>query len=170
MLIRLYSETNLLLDDVEFHPGINIILGKYSGDKEARGINGIGKSSLVRLIDYAFLSEKAQKIFSKPLYDFLREEDHNIVLEFRVKDRNYFIKRHFRKDDSVYFGETPDDLGEYRKSELKSILLDKLFPIKDNKIFFEGKRFRSLMNFFVKDDLENLKRINPLNFVSPGSK
>jgi uncharacterized protein YydD (DUF2326 family) len=54
MLIRIYSETNLI-DAVPFHNGINIILGKYSGDKEARGINGIGKSTLVRLVDFTLL-------------------------------------------------------------------------------------------------------------------
>jgi hypothetical protein len=60
MLIRIYSETNLI-DAVPFHNGINIILGKYSGDKEARGINGIGKSTLVRLVDFTLLSGKAEK-------------------------------------------------------------------------------------------------------------
>ena len=170
MLIRLYSETNLLLKDVKFHPGINIILGKYSGAKETTGINGIGKSSLVRLIDYAFLSDNAKKVFFRPRYNFLREEGHNIVLEFKVRDRNYFIKRYFKKDDKVYFGKTPRDFDEYSGSELKSILLDILFPIKDNKIFLQGRRFRSLMNFFIKDDLENQKRIEPLKFIHPHSK
>ena len=62
MLNRIFSNTNLILNDVTFQPGINIILGKYSGNKEALGINGIGKSSLVRLIDYALLSDFSQKI------------------------------------------------------------------------------------------------------------
>lgn len=68
MLIRIYSETNLI-DAVPFHNGINIILGKYSGDKEARGINGIGKSTLVRLVDFTLLSGKAEKDLLKK-YDF----------------------------------------------------------------------------------------------------
>ncbi|MBI5676260.1 MAG: hypothetical protein HZC48_10625 [Nitrospirae bacterium] len=80
MLVQLYSETDLLLKAFRFEPGINIILGKYSGDRENKGINGIGKSSLVRLIDYAMLSNSAEKRFSQPKYDFLRIENHNLRL------------------------------------------------------------------------------------------
>ena len=64
MLIRLYSDTNLF-KTVSFHNGINIILGSYSDEVDARGINGIGKSSLVRLIDFVLLSGKAEKIFNQ---------------------------------------------------------------------------------------------------------
>ena len=68
MLQKLFSNTGLI-DDVIFHSGINIILGKYSKDKEAQGINGIGKSTLIRLIDFAFLSDSAQKIFLNKKYE-----------------------------------------------------------------------------------------------------
>lgn len=166
MLDKLYSETGLLVRDVEFHPGINIILGKYSGDNKARGINGIGKSSLVRLIDYAFISDKAEKIFNKPQYDFLRTENHNIVLEFKVEDQTFFIKRYFQKTDIIYFGKDPNDLNEYNSTDMKKILMAKLFPVENNSVFLEGTRFRSLMNFFIKDDLKNQERIDPTNFVS----
>ena len=39
LLHRLYSDTHLF-DEVEFIKGINIILGKYSGEQEGREING----------------------------------------------------------------------------------------------------------------------------------
>ena len=92
MLIKIYSETNLI-DTVPFHNGINIILGKYSGDKAARGINGIGKSTLVRLVDFTLLSGKAEKRFGHKKYDFLRDDEHTITLEFEVQGQKYFIKR-----------------------------------------------------------------------------
>ncbi|MFI5136891.1 MAG: DUF2326 domain-containing protein, partial [Sphingobacteriales bacterium] len=66
-----------MVKDISFEPGINIVLGKYSGDKEAKGINGIGKSSLVRLINFCFLSASAEKIFIQPKYDFLKKGEHN---------------------------------------------------------------------------------------------
>ena len=169
MLVRLYSDTGLLLENVDFRPGINIILGKYSGDREASNINGIGKSSLVRLINYTLLCDRAKKIFSKPVYDFLREEKHRITLEFKVKGETFFIERDFKKEEKIYFGRNPIDFEEYTKGELKAILMDKLFPIKDRNIFVEGKQFRSLMSFFVKDDLDNQKRTDPLNFIAPTS-
>ena len=74
-LKRLYSETGLF-EEVEFHTGINIILGKYSGEKEARGVHGIGKSTLVRLIDFAFLSTQVKELFNTRKYGFLN--GHNV--------------------------------------------------------------------------------------------
>jgi len=54
MLKRLSSLTGLFQEAFEFHPGINLIVGKYSARREpdsSGGVNGIGKSSLIRLIE-----------------------------------------------------------------------------------------------------------------------
>lgn len=165
MLIRIYSDTNLI-DAVPFHNGINIILGKYSEDKEARGINGIGKSTLVRLVDFTLLSGKAEKRFSQKKYDFLRDEEHTITLEFEIQEQKYFIKRSFADTKKVFFGKRPDVLDEYEKSEMPKVLEGIFFPTESNEVFFEGKRYGTLMEFFVKDDLQNQQRADPLNFVS----
>ncbi|HBI87587.1 MAG TPA: DUF2326 domain-containing protein, partial [Sphingobacterium sp.] len=165
MLIKIYSETNLI-DTVPFHNGINIILGKYSGDKEARGINGIGKSTLVRLVDFTLLSGKAEKRFAQKKYDFLRDDDHTITLEFDIQGQKYFIKRGFSDTKKIFFGKRPDALDEYEKPEMLKVLEGIFFPTENNEVFFEGKRYGTLMEFFVKDDLQNQQRADPLNFVS----
>ncbi|MCW5924777.1 MAG: DUF2326 domain-containing protein [Saprospiraceae bacterium] len=164
MLVRLYSETNLLLHDVPFEPGINIVLGRYSGKKEATGVNGIGKSSLVRLINYCFLSRSAEKIFESNQYEFLRKDEHNIALEFQMGGKRYFIKRYFAEKSKVHFGTRPDRLEMYEKQEAKEVLNNIFFPTVDSRVVLEGNRFGTLLNFFVKDDLENQKRIEPLDF------
>ena len=172
MLIRLYSETDLLLKPVVFTSGINIILGKYSKSKnevKGKGINGIGKSSLVRLVDFLLLSNAAEKIFLQARYDFLRSDKHNAVLEFKQNEVTYFVKRTFGKEDDVFFGTSSNDLMGYKKQELKKILAGIFFPFQDDKVFFEGERYGTLMDFFIKDDLENQQRIDPLNF-SQGTK
>lgn len=148
-----------------FEPGLNIILGKYSGDKDQRGINGIGKSSLVRLINYSLLSDSSEKRFSKEKYDFLRKEKHNIILELKINNETHFIKRYFAEKDKIYFGTKYNSLEEYSKTELKKILINKLFPIENNDVFFEGNKFGTIMSFFIKDDLENQRRVDPLNFL-----
>lgn len=165
MLIRIYSDTNLI-DTVPFHNGINIVLGKYSEDKEARGINGIGKSTLIRLIDFTLLSGKAEKRFSQRKYDFLRDDEHTITLELEVQGQKYFIKRSFADTKKIFFGKQPDALDEYEKSEMPKVLEGIFFPTENNEVFFEGKRYGTLMEFFVKDDLQSQQRVDPLNFVS----
>jgi uncharacterized protein YydD (DUF2326 family) len=166
MLIRLYSETNLLVQNVNFEPGINIIYGKYSEEKEAKGINGIGKSSLVRLINYMLLSDSAEKEFNKPKYNFLRDDNHSLVLEFESKGKKYFIQRTFIDTDIIYFGTNPVRMEEYSKSELLSILSGLLFPVENSEVYIEGNRFRTLMQFFIKDDIQNKKRADATDFFN----
>lgn len=165
MIKRLFSNTGLLVKDFKFHSGINIILGKYSGEKEATGVNGIGKSTLIRLIDYAFLSDSAQIIFSNKKYDFLREEEHNIFLEFEIDNKPFFIKRDFNPKSNIYFGSSLNSLDEFEKTELKSILTNLFLPVEKDDVFFDGNKFRTIFDFFIKDDLDNQKRFEPLNFL-----
>ncbi len=53
---------------------------------------------------------------------------------------------------------------------MAKILESVFFPTENNEVFFEGKRYGTLMEFFVKDDLQNQQRIDPLNFVSYNAK
>lgn len=165
MIKRLFSNTGLLLKDYKFHSGINIILGKYSGKKKATGVNGIGKSTLIRLIDYSFLSDSAQKIFSNKKYDFLRKEEHDIILKFEIDNKTYFIKRDFNKKSNIYFGTSLNKLDEFEKTEFKTVLTNLFLPVENDDVFFKGERFRTIFNFFIKDDLDNQKRFDPLNFM-----
>ncbi|MCF6269912.1 MAG: DUF2326 domain-containing protein [Melioribacteraceae bacterium] len=165
MIKRLFSNTGLLLKDYKFHSGINIILGKYSGKKEATGVNGIGKSTLIRLIDYTFLSDSAQKIFSNKKYDFLRKDEHDIILEFEIDNRTYFIKRDFHKKSDIYFGTSLNKLDGFEKTDFKTVLTNLFLPVEKDDVFFDGNKFRTIFDFFIKDDLDNQKRFDPLNFL-----
>ena len=166
MLIKLYSDTGLLVKNIDFEPGINIIYGKYSGNKEAKGINGIGKSSLVRLINYMLLSDSAEKEFNKTKYNFLRDEGHSLTLEFDAANKKHFINRRFSNNKIIYYGLSPNTLYEYEKPELLVVLSGLLFPVVNNEVYLEGNKFRSLLQFFIKDDIHNKERKDPTNFLS----
>jgi len=135
MLKKIFSRTGLLIKDFEFHPGINIILGRYSGGRDSTGVNGIGKSTLIRLIDFCFLSDSAEKIFNGTKYSFLREEDHNIILEFDFQKKTYFIQRQFHPKAPILFGGSLGEMEEFEKSELKSILTNLFFEVENNDVF-----------------------------------
>ena len=161
-LKRLYSETGLF-DEVEFKEGLNIILGKYSSTNKE--INGIGKSTLIRLIDYCLLSRTAKnKFFNVKTFPFL--DNHNVVLEFYIEDEIYFIKRFFNKKE-ILFGKIDNtNVHEYSEKELKSVLGDIFFKAYNNT-YYENKWFRSLIRFFIKDDLNHQVRKAPYNFLNP---
>lgn len=165
MLEELYSDTGLLNNDVEFRAGINIILGKYSRKKQESGINGIGKSSLIRLIDYALLSDGADKMFAQEKYAFLRDENHTITLKLKIAGESHYIRRSFGKNKKIIgFGKSQSQIVDYELLEIRSILLGKMFPITEQAIRYEGERFRTLFNFFIKDDLDQRQRKDPMDF------
>lgn len=165
MLEELYSDTGLLNKNVEFRSGINIILGKYSNKKQESGINGIGKSSLIRLIDYALLSVGADKMFAHGKYAFLRDENHTLTLKLKISGESYYIRRSFGKMKGIVgFGKSQNQIVDYEFQEIRSILLNKMFPITEEAIRYEGERFGTLLNFFIKDDLDQRQREDPLDF------
>lgn len=63
---KLYSENNIF-DEVEFHDGVNIILGeKYDNSTiTGRKTNGVGKSMSIEFLDFCFLSDYEKSRISK---------------------------------------------------------------------------------------------------------
>lgn len=164
-LNRLYSETGLF-DEVRFHPGINVVLGKYSGAE--RSVNGIGKSTLVRLVDFAFLASTPGALAPEK-NKFL--QDHNVILEFTLGGSVFEIKRSFSDLRVAYFGEKGASLTDYTVQELRDVLGTKffmsgLYP----GAYATSQWFRSLMRFFIKDDIDRRRQDQPVNFVSPTTR
>lgn len=169
MLKRLYSPTKLLVKDITFHAGINLIIGEYSHTDRRLGTNnGIGKSSVVRLIDYLLLSESAARFFQQKKYDFLREEGHTICLDVLVKGELLKITRDFDTRKKLVHLKRGDGVQlPYTTSEAAAMLSEVFFPQTKHRLL-PGMRFGSLMTFYVKDDLENLTRKNPIGWLSHG--
>jgi len=165
ILKKLYSDTELI-NPVVFKEGINIILGRYSRSTN-KEINGIGKSTLVRLIDYCFLSTKAKNDYFNPnQYPFL--ERHSITLRFEIDGIDFEITRFFSESNRILFGKE-GNLQEYSESELKEILSSEFFK-SYNPTYYEPSWFRSLMKFFIKDDINHHERRVSYNFVSPHTR
>ncbi len=167
MLSRLWSPTNLLIRTIFFKPGLNLIIGRYSGPVQDRGINGIGKSSVVRLIDYLLVSETAEKNFAQAKYAFLREERHEVCLDLESEGVAIQIRRSFREPSQVYIRRSTEPEYSYTKEEAREILGGIFFP-KTEVRQYPGHRYRSLMQFFIKDDLNNQKRLDPIAFLTHG--
>ena len=123
ILKKIYSQPKLF-DEVEFHSGINFIMGIYEKtkkDKRERGLNGVGKSTLIRLIDFALLSDESKaKNFDIRKNDFLKGI--SIILEFEAWDKEYIIKRSFENNNNPQFGKNITKLVEYNINDLRKIL------------------------------------------------
>lgn len=158
-LYRLYSKTGLF-KEIKFSDGLNIIFGKCS-DIRRSSDNGIGKSSVVRMIDYALTGDNSKKTFKLKKYDFLK--GHTITLEFFLENEKYFINRDFVNFNKIGFGKE-NDINEYTEKEIRKILGAKFLCMDNYNGFIDNKWFRTLMRFFVKDDLKSFSRATPTNF------
>lgn len=166
-LTRIYSDTDLF-DEVTFRRGLNIVLGSPSGQHSGRELNGVGKSTLVRMIDLAFCGQTPRAYFTSDKAAFLR--DHSYVLEFTVKDKTYRIRRDFGNLKSTLFSEASSDWSEYTEPELKDILATLLIVDDTYNGTVDTSWFRSLMRFFIKDDKTFHARIDPVNFVHQSTR
>lgn len=163
ILKRLYSNTGLF-EEVRFHKGINIIQGVYkrSSERDRGGLNGIGKSTLIRLIDFALLSNVSEnKHFDVNEYDFLKT--HSVTLEFEFEGKSYIVERKFDNPTNPLFGTESSFLKSYNEADLR-IALGNIFFEKCSEQLFEKSWFRDLIKFFIKDDLNYNSRTDPLKF------
>lgn len=119
ILKRIYSNTNLF-SEIKFKPGINIIEGVIDRSKSKhRGLNGIGKSTLVRLIDFALISDTSKgSYFDVRDYDFLKP--HSVTLEFEAEGMSYYINRKFDDPTNPMFGMDSSSLKTCTENELKT--------------------------------------------------
>lgn len=167
LLKRIFSEPKTLFDEVKFKRGINVILGVYSKKtKEKSDVNGVGKSTLIRLIDFTLLSNIG-KIkyfnFKNPKVKFL--EGFSVILEFEAFGEIYYIKRSFDNPDEPEFGNTVSKLDKFEISDLRRILGKIFFGNQEFKGDYDNIWFRNLIKFFIKDDLISHEREDPLKFT-----
>lgn len=99
-LVKLYSKPSIF-DEIQFHDGVNIILGEKSEDiKKTKKTNGVGKSICVEFINFCLLKEfnntRLSKISSCDL-------DYNtaIFLDIEIDDKFVTIKRTLANYDFV---------------------------------------------------------------------
>ncbi|WP_373741613.1 DUF2326 domain-containing protein [Neisseria sp.] len=166
MLKKLWSPTGLLLQDINFKQGLNLIIGSAK-DGQSHGTNGIGKSSIVRLIDYLLLSSDTAKIFDEKKYAFLKEQGHQVCLLLENGGELLEIRRSFGEPKKVYIRENIQAEYPYEIEEAKKLLSRKFFPQSTERKYPEGS-YRNLMNFFVKDDLTSVKRNDPIAYLQHG--
>ncbi|PXV59400.1 uncharacterized protein YydD (DUF2326 family) [Dysgonomonas alginatilytica] len=148
-LLKLYSEPHGLFDEVEFVNGINFVYGKKDSNNPKESINSIGKSTFLDLLDFCLLASY-QKSHNPRLFaakDILSGYD--IVLEFRIDDIRYIIKRCVDDIKRVKFG-TVGNIEVYDIDVLKKHLGQLIFNQDDYSGKFFPKWYRSLINFYLK--------------------
>ena len=144
--------------------------GVQSGDRNGRELNGVGKSTLVRLVDYAFIGTEAKSYFRQERTDFLRAEEHSITLTFEDEKAQYQIRRDFSRSDGVEFAKIGTSFSCYSEAEMKDILAPLMLVDPEYSGHVDTAWFRNLLRFFVTDDKTAHKRTDPLNFTHSSAR
>jgi uncharacterized protein YydD (DUF2326 family) len=155
-----------LFDKITFHTGINVILANYSKKpKTSRdsGTNGVGKSSIIRMISFALGSDEASRFFSKDIYSFLRLENHSCTLVLTSSKNTITLTRSFLDSSSVEIV-IEDSKRIVQADKVGSYLFNFLFSIDDEDAEVIARRFGTLIKFYVKDDIKSNNRTDPLSF------
>lgn len=146
---RLYSENNIF-EEIQFHDGVNLILGEKYDDSSVSGrkTNGVGKSMSIEFLDFCFLNDYDKSRIAKiPKEVFDMEE--NVIVDLDIGNDVVTIKRNRKQQ------EMPTIIRNG-----KSVSFDKIQDARDylaEIIFSElnGKKvpsFRNLLSILMRDE------------------
>ncbi|AZG35750.1 DUF2326 domain-containing protein [Shewanella psychromarinicola] len=156
-LTSLSSPTDLF-HKIVFKDGLNIILGRYS--KAGKDINGIGKTTIIKFIDYCLLSDGVKADFFSEKYSFLKTE--TVKLEFKLGNNNCSIERGFEDRRKVLYRVNDGALNEFTDTDLRLILGAEMG--KGQSGVYDPLWFRTLMSFYLQND-HNFSQRDPKNVL-----
>jgi uncharacterized protein YydD (DUF2326 family) len=166
-LKKLYSEPSRLFQPVEFKNGINFIFGKKHTARDTKeSLNGIGKSTLLDLIDFCLLSDFSKK--NTRLYkEIKRLTHHKIVLEFEIQGIHYLIKRTVDKPKDIEFGLFSETPKVIKIDDLREKLFGLIFDNPDYRGKLNSSWYRKLMLFFLKiHKRQRGQFLDPIKYLS----
>lgn len=156
MIYKVFSD-NDNFNEVEFTKGINIILGvknQTSNDKDT--MNGVGKTTLLEIIDFCLGSQANKDSFLKNI-DLIENWTFGIIID--LFNSKYTVSRSIKDSNKIYIEgdfenlpSTPekDENGYFFKlNDWKKILGTYLFDLHDFSSQY-APTFRSLISYFIR--------------------
>lgn len=170
ILSKIYTEPFTIFEPVEFRNGINFIYGKKEVMNPKNSLNSIGKSTFLDLIDFCLLAS-FNKTHNPRLFSATKLiGDLVVVLEFKIDEQQYIIKRGFEKPNSIEFG-TIDNIETYQLKELKILLGNLIFRQEEYDGKFFSSWYRGLISFFLK--VQKFKKeqfVDPIKYIKEVSE
>jgi uncharacterized protein YydD (DUF2326 family) len=166
----LIGNDDCIIRDIAFHKGINLILDNTKSDDKKESGNNVGKSTVIKLIDFCFGS-KSESIYVDPEFKkpniqvekFLKENNITITLKL-VEDledntsAEIIIKRNFLKNS--------EKIQEVNGETIKD---DKKFQQKLKELIFksleEKPTFKQIISKNIRDDKNRVE--HTLKVLSP---
>jgi uncharacterized protein YydD (DUF2326 family) len=168
-LSKLYITPDALFDLVEFHSGINIIAGVKQKEDKDSSLNGIGKSLLLDLIDFALLSFFNSNDSSRlaQAYKKSKLKRQSINLEFKVGNKNYKITRSFKHPNEAHLFINKKPYAEKSVAKLRPVLAQIIFSRDDYDGVFHDSWLSQLLKFYLKiQQVADERFTNPVKYTN----
>ncbi len=146
---RLYSE-NGIFDEIQFHDGVNIILGEKYDDSLVRGrkTNGVGKSMSIEFLDFCFLNDyDKSRIARIPKEVFVLEE--NVMLDLEIDGETITIKRNRKEADKPVIIRNGKTVSFDKIQDARDYLAEIIFSELNGKMV---PSFRNLFSILMRDE------------------
>lgn len=146
---RLSSEKNTF-DEINFHDGINLILGEKYDDSRIQGrkTNGVGKSMCIEFLDFGFLSDYDKSRIAKIPEDvFPLEED--VILDLTIGTENVIIRRNRKNHAKPIFFRGTKEVQFSKLQDAREYLKELVFGELSGK---EVPSIRSLLSILIRDE------------------
>lgn len=146
---KLYSENNVF-DEIEFHDGVNIILGeKYdSSTIKGRKTNGVGKSMSIEFLDFCFLSDYGKSRICKIPKEVL-PLDEEIILDLEIGKEEIVIKRSRKNSDKPVIIRNGKKVSFEKLEDARNYLAELIFAKLDGN---SVPSFRNLFSILMRDE------------------
>jgi uncharacterized protein YydD (DUF2326 family) len=171
--LKIENDTELIRE-IPFHKGINLIVDSTSVKSDRDSGNNVGKTTVLRLIDYC-LGGSGTNIYKDPEF---KDTGNNQIIEKFLTEQNIIITLVLKKDLDI------DSSSEYqirrnflsRKDKIQEIngepFNNKEFPKELKKLIFNSSEdkptFRQIIAKNVRDEKNRL--VNTLKVLHPTTK
>jgi len=140
--LKIFDTKNVELQCIPFKAsGLSVIFGNVTQREEKKSTsNSLGKSILLKMIDYVFGADKDKKIITKELTGY------RILAKVKFKNETYDVERIFTEHkkgtpDEIFINGKSYDLGDYKvffEIERKYFSPQILLQQKINEIYSQG--------------------------------
>lgn len=146
---KLYSENNLF-DEIEFHDGVNIILGEKCDNSTVSGrkTNGVGKSLSMEFLDFCLLSDYDKSRISK-IPEVIVPLEEYIYLELEIGNNSVTIKRNRKEHDTPIIQRNGHIVSFDKIQDARDYLAEIVYNKLDGNII---PSLRNLFSILMRDE------------------
>lgn len=166
ILQKIYSEPHGLFETTEFREGLNFIYGSKEPNSPKKSLNSIGKSTFLDLIDFCLLSSYQKNHNSRLFSAHNILVGFDIILEFKIQNVEYVVKRNVENPNKVIFGRKYEELITYKIEDLKRVFFGLTFSRNKYEGIQNSNWYRGLISFYVK--IQKFKKagfIDPIKYI-----